>query len=104
MVTREKIKNYTTKQFIGNKKEESKAWKTLIRNTKNQTINMIVLDQVPVSSIEEIEVKIEDLSKGLLNTETGEVNWKFELESSSKKELELRYLVKYPKNRNLVIE
>jgi len=104
VVTREKIKNYTTKQFIGNKKEESKAWKTLIRNTKNQTINMIVLDQVPVSSIEEIEVKIEDLSKGLLNTETGEVNWKFELESSSKKELELRYLVKYPKNQNLVIE
>src|SRR5690554_3651924 len=50
-VNREKIKDYTAKQFIGNKKEETRAWKTTVKNNKNQAINMIILDQVPVLHI-----------------------------------------------------
>jgi len=103
-VSREQIKQYTTKQFIGNKRQESKAWKTLIRNNKKQTINMIVLDQIPVSSLQEIEVRIEELSKGQQNNQTGKVSWEFELQPTQNKELELRYSVKYPKIKNLVIE
>jgi len=104
MVARKEVDNFTSKQFIGNKKQERKAWKTTIRNNKHQPINMIVLDQVPVSTLDEIEVKIEALSNGELVKPTGEVSWKMELAPSENKELELRYSVKYPKNRGLVIE
>ncbi|MBS2212490.1 mucoidy inhibitor MuiA family protein [Carboxylicivirga mesophila] len=104
LVSRETVKNYTTRQFIGNKKQDSKAWETTIRNNKNQAINLIVLDQIPVSTLEEIEVKIDELSKGLLNKDTGEVSWELSLAPTEQTKLQLKYTVKYPKYRNLVIE
>ena len=103
-VNREKIKDFTDKQFIGNKKEETRAWKTTIKNNKNQTIKMTILDQVPVSTIEEIEVNVQNISGAKRNSETGEIKWEFELKPNDKKDFELKYSVKYPKYRNLIVE
>ena len=103
-VNREKLKDYTVKQFIGNKKEETRAWKTTVKNNKNQAINMIILDQVPVSTTEEIEVIVQNISGAKRNSETGEIKWEFELKPNDKKEFELKYSVKYPKYRNLIVE
>ena len=36
--------------------------------------------------------------------ETGEIMWEFRLAPAEKKELQLKYAVKYPKGRNLIIE
>lgn len=104
IVHREKEKDFETRQFIGSKKEESKSWKTTIKNNKNQTINIVVLDQVPVSKLEEIEVNIQNTSGGKLNKESGEVKWMFSLKPTEKKEFDLKYSVKYPKSRSLIIE
>lgn len=103
-VKREKIKDYTTRQFIGSKKEETRDWQISVKNNKKETVNMQVYDQVPVSTNEEIEVITDKLSGAELNKESGEVKWKFKLESTAKKEFELKYKVKYPKERNLVIQ
>ena len=104
IVNREKEKDFETRQFIGSKKEESKSWKTTIKNNKSQEINMVVLDQTPISKLEEIEVNIQNVSGGKLNKENGEVKWEFTLKPMEKKEFDLKYSVKYPKSRNLTIE
>lgn len=103
-VKREKVKDFTTKQFIGNKKEETRSWMITVKNNKSSEINMLILDQVPVSTQEEIEVEVQKLSGGIHTTETGEIKWEFTLRPTGQKELELRYAVKYPKSRNLIIE
>jgi len=103
-VNREKIKNFTEKQFVGSKKEETIVWKTTAKNNKDMSINMIIIDQVPVSTIEEIEVDVQNISGAKHNSETGEIKWEFELTPKDKKDLELKYSVKYPKFRNLIIE
>lgn len=103
-VNREKLKDFTTKQFIGNKKEETRTWKTTVKNNKTRPISMVVLDQVPVSTLEEIEVNVQKTSGARQNQETGEIRWEFELRPNAEKELELKYTVKYPKNRNLIVE
>lgn len=103
-VNRKKMENFTTKQFMGNKKEESRAFKTSVKNNKKQSINMIVLDQIPVSTTQEIEVNVQKTSGAKLNKESGEIKWEFRLEPSREKELDLKYSVKYPKNKQLVIE
>ncbi len=103
-VSRESLKDFTTRQFIGSKKEETKSWRTTLRNNKSQEINMIILDQVPISKLEEIEVDVQDLSNGNQNKETGEIKWDFVLKPSDNKELNLKYSVKYPKSRSLIIE
>lgn len=104
MITREKIKELSTRQFIGSKQEEIRAWKTVIRNTKSQPINLVVLDQVPVSTNSEIEVNVQQSSGVKPSVDTGELKWEFVLQPGEKKELELLYSVRYPKNRVLYIE
>jgi hypothetical protein len=104
VVNREKMKDFTSRQFIGNKKEETKAWLISVKNNKKQTIKISVNDQVPVSTNEQIEVSTESVSGAELNKETGEVIWKFKLDPSGKKEMNLKYKVKYPKEKTLSIE
>lgn len=103
-VNREKVKDLTTKQFIGTKKEVTRSWKTVIKNNKGQKINLVVFDQVPVSTNSEIEVIVQTISGAKHSQETGEIKWEFELNPSEIKELELKYSVKLPKNRNLIVE
>lgn len=103
-VNRAKIQELTSKQFIGSKKEETRAWNTTVKNNKAQKINMVLLDQVPVSTVDDIEVDVENKSGAQLNNDKGEIKWKFTLEPGSSKEFELRYSVKYSKQRDLILE
>ena len=103
-VKREKAKELTTKRLFASKKEDSRTWHISVRNGKKAPISMILYDQVPVSTNDEIEVTTETLSGGNLNKEKGEVKWTFKLDPSAKKEIDLKYTVKYPKERTLNIE
>ena len=103
-IERKKVKDFVSRQFIGNKKEEVSNWDIIIKNNKNETIQMVVLDQIPISKREEIKISLDKLSKGKLNEETGEIKWSFSLDPKSSKSLKLKYTVKYPKNRILYID
>jgi hypothetical protein len=103
-VTREKIKDVKTKQFIGTKQEDIRAWEIAVRNNRDQQINMLVIDQVPVPMNTEIELEISDKSGAEYNDKNGEIKWSFKLNPKDRKDLKLKYSVKYPKNKILVIE
>lgn len=104
VINREKVKEFNTKQFLGSKKEDTRSWKLSVKNNKKQKINFVLIDQIPLSTMSEIEVITENLSGGVLNKETGEVKWRIELLPGNKHEAELKYKVKYPKDRTLTIE
>ena len=104
LVKRDKVKELTTKKLFASKKEDSRTWHISVRNGKKAPISMILYDQVPVSTNEEIEVNTDNLSGGNLNKDKGEVKWTFKLDPSAKKEIDLKYTVKYPKERTLNIE
>jgi hypothetical protein len=104
LVQREKVKDFNTKKFLSSKTEITRDWKITVRNNKQQAITIMVLDQIPVSTLSEIEVSTDKLSDGTLNAETGEVKWKFTLQSAQKKELDLIYKVRFPKGKNLNVE
>lgn len=103
-VEREKITDFKSKNFFGNRKEELRNWKISVKNNKNQAINMLVFDQVPVSTNEEIKVDLMTISNAIQNSETGELKWLFKLNPKETKTFELKYAVKYPKNRELFVE
>jgi len=103
-VSRENQKQFTTRQFLGTKKEETRSWLITVKNNKQQEVNLTVYDQIPVSTLEEIEVNALNLSAGKLDAETGKVKWQFQVKPAEKIEMNLKYSVKYPKFRTLVIE
>ena len=104
VIKREKVKEFTQTKFLSSKAEVTRDWKISARNNKRQPISMVLFDQIPVSTVSEIEVTAEKLSNGILNKETGEVKWKFTLPPTQRIELELLYKVRYPKEKNLTVE
>lgn len=104
VIGREKAKDYKSRQLIGNKVVEERNWTISVRNPKSQLVHLTLMDQIPVAYRDEIEVGKVELSGGELDKKTGTVKWRLELNPDESKKLELKYQVKYPKDRNLLIE
>ncbi len=105
VIERKKVENFTTKQFIGNKQEVSKLWDFSIKNNKTQGINLIVSDQIPISTNEEIRINLDtEITKGKLNKQTGEISWILNLAPKAIENFKLKYSVRFPKNRILNID
>lgn len=100
-VKRELVKTYTTSKLIGANKIALRGWKISVKNLKSKSVDMEIVDQIPVSTKKEIIVEVEELSGGTHNVENGEVFWKTNLAPSQTKEFLLRYSVKYPKDKTI---
>lgn len=103
VVERKKVQEYNRKQFIGNRQEETRSWQITVRNHKNQPIDMVLLDQIPLSGQSDIDVSVQNRSQASIDPASGEVRWEFSLAPNAQKTVELEYMVKYPKNINLII-
>ena len=103
-IKRKKQKDFTDKQFIGNKKVETKAWSIAIKNNKNQAIHLTLLDQIPVPILDEIELQTLNISGAKYDKETGELKWELQLTPLQSKQLDIKYSMKYPKNRRLNLD
>ena len=103
-VKRTKSKDFTTKQFIGNKKEETSLWDIAIKNNKRQSIKIIILDQIPISTREEITIALDKSFNGELDKKTGEIKWQKIINSNDIEEFQLKYTARYPKNEKLLLD
>jgi len=104
VVTRTSLKDLSERQSLGSNKKETRDWQIEVKNRKNQPINLLVEDQVPVSQNSSIDVELQELSAGQLDKLTGKVIWKMALKPQDDKKVELKYLVKYPKNQTVIIQ
>ena len=104
VVERKQEKQFTDKKFLGSRKEESMAWNINIRNNKQQKINMVLLDQLPVSTNADIEVMIDKISDAERDEPSGKLKWQFALEPGKQKTIELAYTIKYPKYQQVYVE
>ncbi len=104
LVKREKRKDFTSKRVLGANKTETSSFLITVRNNKSNPVNILVKDQIPVSSNSSIEVQTSELSGGLLDAQTGYVTWDLEIKPGESRQLILTYSVKYPKDRNVILE
>ena len=103
-VKRISVKEYSKKQLLGSNKIDYRTFEINIRNNKKQSINLIVEDQFPVSTMKEVEVDKIESKEAELDAETGKLKWTIQLDPGKEKKVGFKYSVKYPKNNNLVLE
>jgi uncharacterized protein (TIGR02231 family) len=101
IIKRERINDMTKRSFIGRFKTVEMGIRLTVKNNKSIPISINVKDQVPISSDEEIEITVTEISKAQHNETTGELSWDENLEAAESKTYEIRYSVKYPKNKKL---
>jgi uncharacterized ubiquitin-like protein YukD len=104
IITREKQKEFKEKQFLGSSEKVTRDFLITIKNRKNKAIDLIVFDQLPISTIENITVEKLEISGAELDEKTGKLTWKLKLQPNEEKKLSLKYQVKYPKNGKLNLE
>ena len=101
IIERELLKNKSSKNTIGSKKEIKQAVEIRIRNTKNTAIKIKVLDQYPVSQNGEIKIKLGEIVNAKNNLEKGELEWNLELQPKMNTQLNFDFEIIYPKDQNV---
>lgn len=99
VVKRDQLKDFCKTGVLGGKKTITKAFEISVMNTKKKSIQMEILDQIPMSNNAEIEVVVDELSMGVQDLKTGLVTWKEKIEPESTIKRNLRFTVKYPKKQ-----
>lgn len=95
------IEQECKEKVIGTKKEVTKAYALTIKNLKSTSIDIVVQDQIPITTNADIEISTLETSKATVTERTGLVQWEFTLKPKGEKELQLKYVVKYNKDQQL---
>ncbi|HPE40393.1 MAG TPA: DUF4139 domain-containing protein [Bacteroidales bacterium] len=103
-IKREKITSFSEKTFSGSNVKETVGFKITIRNNKSYAITTSVFDQIPISTDEKIVVDLIESSKGNLTKETGKIEWKLNLQPNETKTVTIKYSVKYPKDKKVIVQ
>jgi uncharacterized protein (TIGR02231 family) len=103
-VERIKQKDYNANQFIGLNRKVSYAWEIDVRNKKKTPIEIVVEDQLPLSTDKQIEIEQGETSGAKYDETTGFLSWKLNLKSAETQKIKFSYSVKYPKDKNLRLE
>ncbi|MDR0692258.1 MAG: DUF4139 domain-containing protein [Prevotellaceae bacterium] len=103
-VTRIRKKDFSEKQFLGNNVTETREWELTVHNKKKQPATITLEDQVPVSTDKEIKVEAMEISGAQHDLPTGKLTWRLELKPSESRSMTVKYTVKHPKNRKVVLE
>ncbi|MEI9946691.1 MAG: DUF4139 domain-containing protein [Chitinophagaceae bacterium] len=75
------------------------TYEIIVKNNKLTDVNLLLKDQYPLSTIKEVEVKLEDGGEAIINEETGVLTWKVDLKPGESKKFRFSYTVKYPKDK-----
>lgn len=103
-IKREKITTFSEKTFTGSNVKETVGFKITIRNNKSYAITTSVFDQIPISTDEKIVVDLIESSNGNLTKETGKIEWKLNLQPNETKTVTIKYSVKYPKDKKVIVQ
>jgi len=99
IVRRENDKNHRSVKTIGTNIRKSFGYTIEVRNTKKENIDLVVLEQFPISNDKDIVIEDKEANGAKINEETGAVQWDISLKGNELKTLKLNYSVKYPKDK-----
>lgn len=103
-IQRTKVSARSTRRLLASNQEQNMTWRITVKNTRQEAVSLTLQDQIPVSENSNITVTTEELSGGQLDKSTGIILWQLQLQPNEQREFIVQYRVKYPKNRNLVVE
>ncbi len=98
-IKRTLLKKDSKTKVIGDKTIKTYAYFIEIKNHKSTQLNIVLQDQVPITQNSEIEIEIEEISKGNLNEITGIIDWNLKLKPKETKAIKLIYTVSSQKGK-----
>lgn len=99
VVKREKVTDFSSVKFLGSNKSQTVTYDVTVRNSKTEPIQIILKDQYPISTQKDIEVQLQEHSKGSVHEEIGVVTWTLTIPPGTQEKKRISYNVRYPKGK-----
>jgi uncharacterized protein (TIGR02231 family) len=99
VVKRTLLKDQSKERIIQDKKERNFAYNIEVRNLKSSEIDLIIQDQVPLTTNPEITIEKSNLGKGSLDEKTGLIEWKLKLKAKENLNFDYDFKVRHPKDK-----
>jgi uncharacterized protein (TIGR02231 family) len=103
-ITREREDKYRSRNFLGSKVEQKVGWTINVQKSRKNDVPLIIEDQIPVSTTDEIEVELDSYKGATFDPQSGKIRWELNMKFGDQQELGFRYKVKHPKSMNLILE
>ncbi len=98
IIKRTKLNEVNGSNLFGNMKEKKFSYDIVVKNTKKETVEITIEEQLPISQDKNITVNALELSGGKLNPTSGLVTWKISLKAGESSTKKFNFSVKFPKD------
>jgi uncharacterized protein (TIGR02231 family) len=103
LVKRILLKKDSKDQIIGSERERSFAYEISMKNLKGTKIQLIVEDQIPLTTNGAIKIENTDTGKANYDKSTGKLMWKINLDPKEAKKVTYGFKLKHPKEQNVQV-
>ena len=101
IIKRTKLNEVNGSNLFGNIKEKKFSYDIVVKNTKKETVEITIEEQLPISQDKNITVNALELSGGKLNPTSGLVTWKISLKAGESTTKKFNFSVKFPKDTSV---
>ncbi len=101
VIKREQDKTLRSVKTIGINVRETFGYNITIRNTRKEPVNLMIIDQLPVSNDKDIVLEDKNTGNAEYDETNGSLKWLMTLGSNESKKLDFGYTVKYPKGKEV---
>ncbi|MDR0802907.1 DUF4139 domain-containing protein [Fluviicola sp.] len=95
-------KDYKEK-IIGNDIERTYAYEISVKNLKANAVELVIEDQIPVTTNGEIAIDKINTDKADYDKTTGKLTWTVNLKTKATEKMTYSFKIKYPKDRNVIL-
>lgn len=99
IVRRERDKSLRSTRTIGSNVRESFAYTISVRNTRNEPIDISIMDQLPISTDKSIDVEDRNYKGADYDDKKGELTWELSINPNTTQKVQMSFTVKYPKGK-----
>ncbi len=99
VIERNKIKDFCKNSSFGGNKKSTRGYEIKVHNNKSVPIEIKVIDQIPISTIKEIEISMIEDGGAQYDATTGKLTWTIKVPANATQKIQYKFEVKYPKDK-----
>mgnify|MGYP000338269429 CR=1 FL=1 len=90
-------RDFSERKWMGSDRKETYEFNLCLRNNKAETVEVLLLDQIPISTDKDIEIELLQRDGAQYNARTGSLQWTAKCKPNQSACRRYSYSVKYPK-------
>ncbi len=103
IIEQKKISNEEKIKKLSNEKESTLTYQITVKSMKSSHIKLTIMDQIPLTNVEEIKVNLINKGKADYNQHKGFLTWNTTINPRETKKIKYVYSVTYNKDKNLIL-